>query len=154
MDATEPKTDEKGSDRPFRATLREFATADPRSLGLFRILFGVLLLVDLYRRLPDYVLFYTNEGMLPNHGAIYRPMSGYLFSIYHAFSTRGEVLGAFAATAIVFICFTIGWKTKVFQVAALVLTTSLHSRNIMLENGGDVVCNILALWFGSIPSLV
>ena len=151
MDATQPQPAEKASERPFRATLREFATVDPRSLGLFRVLFGVLLLIDLYRRLPDYVLFYTNEGMLPNHGAIYRPMSGYLFSIYHAFSTRGEVLAAFGATAIVYLCFLVGWKTKVFQIATLVLVTSLHSRNIMLENGGDVVFNILALWTCFLP---
>ena len=34
---------------------REYASADPRTLGLLRIVFGVLLLIDLYRRLPDYV---------------------------------------------------------------------------------------------------
>jgi predicted DCC family thiol-disulfide oxidoreductase YuxK len=133
------------------ATLREFATADPRSLGLFRIAFGIFLLVDLYRRVPDYVLFYTNEGMLPNHGAIYRPMSAHLFSLYHVFSTRGEVLGAFAATALVYFLYTIGWKTRVMQALVLLLATSLHSRNIMLENGGDVVSNLFALWTLFLP---
>jgi hypothetical protein len=132
-------------------TLREFATADPRSLGLFRIAFGIFLLVDLYRRLSDYVLFYTNEGMLPNHSAIYRPMSGHLFSLYHAFSTRREVAVAFALTAVVYVLYTIGWKTKVFQLVTLLLVTSLHSRNIMLENGGDVVANILAMWTCFLP---
>jgi predicted DCC family thiol-disulfide oxidoreductase YuxK len=133
------------------ATLREFATADPRSLGLFRIAFGIFLLVDLYRRVPDYVLFYTNEGMLPNHGAIYRPMSAHLFSLYHVFSTRGEVLGAFALTAFIYFLYLVGWKTRVMQVLVLLLASSLHSRNIMLENGGDVVSNLLALWTLFLP---
>jgi predicted DCC family thiol-disulfide oxidoreductase YuxK len=137
--------------RSLAATFREFATADPRSLGLFRIIFGVFLLVDLYRRLPDYIFFYTNEGMLPNHGALFRPMSAHLFSIYHAFSTRGEVLFAFALTALVYLLYTVGFWTRLMQVLVLVLVTSLHSRNILLENGGDVVSNILALWTVFLP---
>jgi predicted DCC family thiol-disulfide oxidoreductase YuxK len=149
MDA-KPASD-KDEGRTLRATLRELATADPRTLGLFRILFGVFLLVDLYRRIPDFVLFYTNEGMLPNHGAIFRPMSGHIFSLYHAFSTRGEVGAAFALTAVVYVLYLVGWKTKVMQVAVLVLVTSLHSRNVMLENGGDVVSNIVALWTCFLP---
>ncbi|RYE91770.1 MAG: hypothetical protein EOO75_08180 [Myxococcales bacterium] len=149
--ASPASTDPPAPTGKLRATLREFATADPRSLGLFRIIFGVFLLIDLYRRLPDYIFFYTNEGMLPNHGAIFRPMSGHLFSIYHAFSTRGEVLVAFALTALAYLVYTVGFKTRLMQVAVLVLVTSLHSRNILLENGGDVVANILALWTCFLP---
>lgn len=148
---TRASTDPPPAESKLRATLREFATADPRSLGLFRIIFGVFLLIDLYRRLPDYIFFYTNEGMLPNHGAIFRPMSGHLFSIYHAFSTRGEVLVAFALTALAYLVYTVGFKTRIMQVVVLVLLTSLHSRNILLENGGDVVANILALWTCFLP---
>jgi predicted DCC family thiol-disulfide oxidoreductase YuxK len=137
--------------RGLAAILREFSTADPRSLGLFRVIFGVFLLVDLYRRLPDYLFFYTNEGMLPNHGALFRPMSAHLFSIYHAFSTRGEVLFAFALTALVYLAYLVGYRTRLCQGLVLLLVTSLHSRNILLENGGDVVANLLALWTFFLP---
>jgi hypothetical protein len=135
----------------LRQTVRAFCAADPRTLGLFRVLFGAFLLLDLFRRLPDYVFFYTNEGMLPNHAALYLPMSGHLFSIYHAASTRGEVLLAFALTAAVYVAYLVGYRTRLVQVLTLVLVTSLHSRNIMLENGGDVVANILALWTCFLP---
>lgn len=137
--------------RTLAAIFREFATADPRSLGLFRIIFGGFLLVDLYRRLPDYIFFYTNEGMLPNHGALFRPMSAHLFSLYHAFSTRGEVLFAFALTALIYLGYLVGYHTRVFQVLVLIAVSSLHSRNILLENGGDVVANLLALWTLFLP---
>lgn len=132
-------------------SFQTFASADPRSLGLFRIMFGVFLLVDLYRRLPDYVFFYTNEGMLPNHGALFRPMSAYPFSLYHAFSTRGEVLFAFAFTGLVYTSFLVGYRTRIAQVLVLVLVTSLHNRNILLENGGDLVTHLLALWTCFLP---
>ncbi|MCC6647064.1 MAG: lipase maturation factor family protein [Polyangiaceae bacterium] len=134
-----------------RGFLAEFATTDPRTLGLFRVLFGALLLVDLYRRVPDVALFYSNDGMLPNHGSIFRPMSAHLFSLYHAFGTPGEVRFAFALTAIVYLLYAVGYRTKLMQVLALLCVSSLHSRNIMLENGGDVVMNLLALWTVFLP---
>ncbi|MCS6899933.1 MAG: DCC1-like thiol-disulfide oxidoreductase family protein [Myxococcales bacterium] len=146
-----PDSSSSAASRGLVGILREFATADPRSLGLFRIIFGVFLLVDLYRRLPDYIFFYTNEGMLPNHGALFRPMSAHLFSIYHPFSTRGEVLFAFALTALVYLAYLVGYQTRLCQGLVLLLVTSLHSRNILLENGGDVVANLLALWTFFLP---
>ena len=94
-----------------RASLTEMATADPRTLGLFRICFGTYLLVDLYRRLPDYVLFYTNDGMLPAHASIARPMSPFLFSVFHAAHTPNEVLAFFALTACVYTAFLVGYRT-------------------------------------------
>ncbi|MFO0658665.1 MAG: DCC1-like thiol-disulfide oxidoreductase family protein [Polyangiaceae bacterium] len=135
----------------IRDALREYATTDPRTLGLFRILFAILMLVDLFRRVPDYVFFYTNEGMLPNHASLYKPMSGSLFSLYHAASTRQEVLWMFGLTGVAYLMLLVGWKTRFWQVVSLVLLTSLHSRNIMLENGGDVVGNLLALWTVFLP---
>lgn len=134
-----------------RASLTEMATADPRTLGLFRICFGTYLLVDLYRRLPDYVLFYTNDGMLPAHASIARPMSPFLFSVFHAAHTPNEVLAFFALTACVYTAFLVGYRTKLAQILTLVLATSLHSRNIMLENGGDVVANLFSLWTCFLP---
>lgn len=135
----------------IRDAFRQYATTDPRTLGLLRIIFSIFLLIDLYRRLADMTFFYTNDGFLPNHTSIFKPMSAYLFSIYHAASTQGELLVMFGFTAFVYFMLLIGYKTKVWQILSLVLVTSLHSRNILLENGGDCVANILALWTCFLP---
>jgi predicted DCC family thiol-disulfide oxidoreductase YuxK len=135
----------------LRETLTEFASADPRTLGLFRVLFGVFLLVDWYRRLPDYVLFLTNDGILPAHASISRPMSPYLFSVFHIARTPHEVALALALTGVVYTLYLVGYRTKLMQVLVLLLVTSLHSRNILLENGGDVVANLLAMWTLFLP---
>ena len=52
----------------------------------------------------------------------------------------------FAITAAVYGLYLIRWRTRLMQIGVLVLVTSLHSRNILIENGGDVIFNILALW--------
>src|SRR5262249_17348618 len=128
-----------------------YATVDPRSLGVFRILFGVLLLSDLLRRVPVLTAFYSNDGVLPNHLALMRPPTRYLFSIYLPFSSTGQVAIAFALTFLVYACYTLGYRTRLMQVLAFVLLTSLHARNLMLENGGDVIMNLMAAWTMFLP---
>src|SRR5450432_2647171 len=75
-----------------------YLSADVCWLGVFRVLYGVLLIVDLLRRWTVVRFYYTNDGILPNHFALFRPMGRNLFSIFHAFSSFSEVNVAFALT--------------------------------------------------------
>ena len=50
-----------------RSLIRTYTTVDPRSLGVFRILFGGVLFSDLIRRWAELHVWYTNSGLLPNH---------------------------------------------------------------------------------------
>ncbi len=141
-----------GALRRFIAYLvKTYATVDPRSLGLFRIALGALLFEDVARRLPDLDAHYTNAGWLPNHFALFRPMSDHLFSVYLAFSTPSEVRTLVVVHLLVNVLLLVGYRTKLMQVLAALLITSLNSRNIMLENGGWVVLNELAVWSMFLP---
>ena len=61
-----------------------YATVDPRSLGVCRILLGALLFADVARRYKDLDAYYTNLGWLANHFSLFKPMSSHVFSLYHA----------------------------------------------------------------------
>lgn len=128
-----------------------YATADPRSLGLFRVALGTLLFYDVARRAPDLTAHYSNAGWLTNHFALFRPMSDHLFSIYLAFSTPEEVRVIFAFHLLVNLALIIGFYTRVAHVLAAILITSINSRNILLENGGWVVLNLLTVWTMFLP---
>ncbi|HMJ14377.1 MAG TPA: HTTM domain-containing protein [Polyangiaceae bacterium] len=130
---------------------RAYATADPRSLGLFRIALGTLLFWDVWRRAPDLVPHYTNAGWFTNHYALFRPMSDHFFSLYAAFGPPGEVKVLFALHLLVNLALIVGWHTRVAQVLAAVLITSLNSRAILLENGGWVVVNLITVWSVFLP---
>ncbi len=134
-----------------RHLLHVYAAADPRSLGLFRIGLGLLLLVDLLRRVPGLSTWYTNEGLLPNHMLLWRPMARWQFSALFAASGTAEAALLFVAFGLVFLGLLVGWKTKVFQLLAVPAVVSLHSRGIILENGGDVVTNLLTIWSAFLP---
>ncbi|MFO0660318.1 MAG: HTTM domain-containing protein [Polyangiaceae bacterium] len=128
-----------------------YFSMDRRLLGLFRIYFGFLLLIDVLRRLPDVTFFYTNEGILPNHFALYAPMAKPMFSIYTAFSTKPEVVTAFLLTALVYVFYIVGYRTKITQILAVILASSLNSRNLFVENGGCVTVVIVAAWTMFLP---
>ena len=130
---------------------QHYRSADPRWLGLFRICFGCLLLSELGYRWSYARLLFSNDGVLPNHFSLFAPMGQDLFSIYHAFSSVGEVHVAFALTLVVFGCFTVGYRTRLFHVLSAILITSLHARNLFVENGGSVVTHSLATWTVFLP---
>jgi predicted DCC family thiol-disulfide oxidoreductase YuxK len=111
---------------------------DARSLGVFRLAMGTVLLFDLFRRYRYVKEFYSNDGVLPNHNHLFNLRdTGQVWSVLHAFSSVGEAQTAFCFILFFYACFLIGWHTRVFQVVALLCLVSLDARNILLENAGS-----------------
>jgi hypothetical protein len=136
----------------IRASLRaQYFEIDRRVLAAFRIYFGLVLLVDLLRRFPYLTLFYTNDGVLPNHYAIFAPLAQPAFSLFFACSTKGEVAVAFTLTALVYAGLVVGYRTKLMQVLTAILYASLISRNLFFEMGGSCCLTITAGWTAFLP---
>lgn len=134
------------------ALLRDaYLTLDRRVLGLFRIYFGLLLLIDILRRIPVATFFYTNDGVLSNHYSLFAPLLRPYFSIYTAFSTPLEVKALMWLSAIAYVFYIVGWRTRVWQIAAIFLYTGVNLRNVFIENGGCVVVTILVIWTAFLP---
>ena len=132
--------------RPWgRSLLATYFTVDPRSLGLFRVLFGLVLLSDLVRRWVELGVWYTNSGLLPNHTLLWRPPTKNLFSLFFTASNQPEAQLGFVLCAAVYTLFILGYRTRWIQVLALLARVSLNSRLAVLENGGDMVMDLLAL---------
>lgn len=121
-----------------KALRDHYLRIDPRSLGLFRLGFGLVLIFDLLRRFRYIKEFYSNEGVLPNHNHLFNlRATGQVWSLLHAFSTEGESAFAFALILVVYLLFTLGYQTRVFHAVSLVALVSLTGRNILLENAGN-----------------
>lgn len=124
------------------ATLRTLAhrlfRIDPRSLGVFRILFGFVLLTDLCQRWRWITAFYSNDGVLPNHVHLFQLRDhGRVWSALHAFSLKDESFAAFSVTLAFYAFFTLGWYTRVAAIASAVALVSLQGRNILTNGIGD-----------------
>jgi hypothetical protein len=134
------------------AWLREhYCVMEPRTAGLFRWVLGFLCSADLIRHWKEARWFYSNSGVLTNHYHLYRPSSDYNFSIYHAFSSLGEVHIAFALALFCHLCFMVGWHTRLFSILSFILVTSMDNRLVMVENGGYVVVNLIVAYAMFLP---
>lgn len=119
---------------------RAYLRIDPRSLGLFRILFGTVLIADLFDRWAWAADFYSNEGVLPNHNHLFiLKDQAEVWSVFHSFSSEGEAHAAFLITLFFYACFTVGWYTRTFQAASLVALIGLCGRNVLTHSSGDSV---------------
>jgi predicted DCC family thiol-disulfide oxidoreductase YuxK len=130
---------------------RTYLTIDGRSLGVFRIGLALLMLADLVRRMPYVRDFYSNVGLLPNHTVLWRPQVARLFSVFFPVSLTQEAWLTFAICAVCTLCLLVGWRTRVFQVVCFLLSISLHTRVIFVENWGTVAMSALAAWTMFLP---
>lgn len=128
--------------RSLRVT---YLSVDRRSLGLFRVLFGLVLFSDLLRRWAELRFWYTNSGLLPNHTLLWRPPASHSFSLFFTVSTELEAQLGFALCAVAYAMFVLGYRTRLAQVLTLLARVSLNSRLAVLENGGDMVMDLLCL---------
>jgi len=151
-DGTDAARAQQPKAEPLFAQLRDaYLRVDVRWLGVFRVLYGTLLIVDLLRRWVDLRFYYTNDGILPNHFALFRPGWHILVSFLFPFSTFTEVNVAFVLMLVIFVTFTLGYRTKLFHALSLLCITSLNARNLFVENGGTIVVNILGTWTLFLP---
>jgi predicted DCC family thiol-disulfide oxidoreductase YuxK len=130
---------------------RGWLCIDPRSLGLGRIALGLALLVDLWSRGPQLTLFYSNEGLLPNHTVLWQPIVPRLFSIFFMASLPHEAALLFFVCGFCFVTLAVGFRTRLFQVLSLLATVSLHNRIIWIEGEGSVALGALCLWTLFLP---
>ncbi len=128
-----------------RSLVATYLTVDPRSLGAFRVLFGAVLLSDLARRWAELGLWYANSGLLPNHTLLWRPPTSSMFSLFFTLSSVREAELGFVLCAVVYVMFMLGYRMRWVQVLTLLARVSLNSRLAVLENGGDMVMDLLCL---------
>ncbi len=129
----------------WRALVATYLTVDPRSLGVFRVLFGTVLMSDLLRRWVELGFWYANSGLLPNHTLLWRPPTSSMFSLFFTLSSVREAQLGFVLCAVVYAMFILGYRTPWAQALTLLARVSLNSRLAVLENGGDMVMDLLCL---------
>jgi hypothetical protein len=126
---------------------------DYRTLGLFRIGFGLCLIANLFEHMigGNLVAFYSNDGVLTNHFALFKPIQPRAWSLLFAFSRPGEVWVAFLAMLAVYVLYTLGYKTRLMQLLVIVCIVSLTNRNLLLQDGGYFASTVLSTWTLLLP---
>lgn len=135
----------------MEALRQKYLTIDTRALGVGRVALALVLLLDLFRRIPFATLWYSNLGLLPNHTVLWRPPFPHAFSLFFTASRPGEAVVGFGLCAVAYGMLLVGWRTRLAQMTSLLAVLSLHGRLLFIQNSGDVVLVELCVWTLFLP---
>ncbi|MCB9569827.1 MAG: hypothetical protein H6710_21850 [Myxococcales bacterium] len=140
-----------GPARPWLRALWATFSLDRRSLAIFRIGVGLILLHDLIARLGHFGAFYTDAGILPRAALSDLLARSHAISL-HAMVGDGPLLAAlFAGAGAAALMLVVGWRTRLATIASFVLLASLHARAPYITNGGDTLLRCLLFWAIFLP---
>jgi hypothetical protein len=126
---------------------------DLRSLALFRIVMGCLLLADLAIRSQDLAVHYTDQGVLPLAALQEHPhgrMLSYL-SLHFLHGSEAWALLLFVLAASCAFALMLGFRTRTAAFASWVLLLSLQHRNPLVVYGGDNFLAVVLFWCLFVP---
>lgn len=120
---------------------------DLRGLAAWRVCAGGLLLVDLVWRAFELTTFYTDQGLVPRAALEALKITQAPSRSLHALS-GGWPLEAllFVVAGLCAVGMIAGWRTRLMVFLSWVLLTSLHARNPVILNRGDMVLRLMMFW--------
>lgn len=140
--------------RPLRARFGEVAELvdiDTRSLAVFRIGIGALLLWDLGTRARDLRAHYTDWGVLPVAAARDWLGARSWLSVHLLDGSTWFQAALFVVAGLCALALLLGWRTRAATVASFVLVQSLQARNPLVDAGGDNVLRVMLFWSIFLP---
>jgi hypothetical protein len=140
---------ETAAARAAGKVLRNMLGLDYRSLGLFRIGLGILILCHLYISFWDLRGLYSDEGIMPRSSLLAN--YGPVLSLYMGGGSMGFLKVMFALQAILALMLIVGYRTRIVTVASYVLLVSLHARNPILVFGPDITLRVCFFWAMFLP---
>jgi predicted DCC family thiol-disulfide oxidoreductase YuxK len=123
----------------FLDQIKKTFVLDYRSLGLYRILIGLVVIADVLYRWEDLGNFYTDSGLIPRATFISEMTMPWSFSLHLANGSYGFIVGMFLIHLIFGLMLVFGYKSRWAMIGAFVMTVSVHNRNWLVNNGGDDV---------------
>lgn len=128
---------------------------DLRMLCIFRILFGLWILADLYARLslPHAIDWYTDSRLNP-HSALDYEDSPHNNLPHNLLFYRGSLTFQyflFTVHFLVVISFLLGYKTRLSSILLLIFTISLHGRMEYMNGGREKIYRFLVYHLPFLP---
>ncbi len=124
--------------------------ADLRSLAVFRIVLGVIVLLDLIGKSGDARTLYSDDGIfLRTYAQMY--VSADRWSLMFA---NGSVVFTYAfllITAATAICVMLGYRTRLAVIVLWILVISIQTRNPYHLFGADTLTRSLLFWGMFLP---
>ncbi len=122
---------------------------DPRSLALFRIGLGLLIIIDVLSFAPYLEFFFTHDGVLPPDAYQYRHW--YDGSLLKLSGSPVILIAMLSLQVVMAALLALGWKTRLSTLINFVLLLSLNHRFPAALNGGDSLLGLMLFWSLFLP---
>jgi hypothetical protein len=135
----------EGKKRKILQRLESRISIDTRSLALFRMLAGTLVIVDVLLRARNFSFFYTDSGVVPLELAT-DVTPEYAISVYYLTSDPTIIAILFGVHLLVGIQLLVGYKTRIATILAFLFVISIHHRNPFILSFADTLFRLLLFW--------
>jgi len=127
-----------------------FGQVDARPLGIFRILFALVLLKDAVYRLLIGNMFYADNGIAPRDlmASLYRE---WRWSLLDGLGADWQITLFFLLWIGVLVALLLGYRTRWMTILNWILILSIHERNIYMLNGADTAMRVMSFWIMFLP---
>lgn len=124
---------------------------DLRSMAATRIALAMIIIIDLIIRGTQLEAHYTDFGILPRNALLELSWEKWFFSFHLINGSYYFQLLLFLLAAFFALMLLVGYRTRFSTVISWIFLLSLHARNPMILQGGDVLLRILLFWGMFIP---
>lgn len=134
--------------RRLRPLLDRFFGLDLRSLALFRVGLGAVVLCDLANRLGDLSAFYTDAGVL----TLAEVPAPWTASVHLLGGSYALQLALFALNVLFAAALLVGYRTPLAALGTWFLMASMQARNPVVLHGGDMTIRLMLFWAVFLPT--
>ncbi len=110
------------------------------TLGLVRMVFGLVVAAWTLALLPDLYQLFGTEGVLPQH-----PHFEYEWSVFAIWPGDTALLVGWIVLLVASLVLAVGWHSRLAAVVVFVLTQSFIRRDPFVFNAGDAIVVLVAL---------
>jgi len=129
-----------------------FAPLSAVPLGIFRILYGLLVLTYAVLLFPDRFLWFSDRGVLSLAQTDQYNQYSLRFSLFHLGVGDGTLTLLFLVLMAASLLLTVGWWSRPAAFVVWAIVSSLHNRNGPILNSGDTVMLLMAFYLIFAPS--
>ncbi len=140
---------------PLKTYMKEYLKSifslDTKALSVFRILFALLVLVDIWTRLYSFDAFLGSSSIMPLDILLEHHYEETFWSPYAITENIWITLALIAWEIFAAVCLLIWRKTRYAIIAVWFFIASVHANNPMILNWWDTVMRLILFWAMFLP---
>ncbi len=134
----------------IRNYLVDCVRVDTRSLAVFRIFVGLLVVADVFSRARNFSFYYTDSGIVPQDLAR-ADTHEYAVSVYYFTSDPTLIAALLALQVLIAFALIAGCRSRTATVLTFLLVVSLDHHNPFVLSYADTLFRLLLFWAIFLP---